>query len=164
MNDINKNDFYRHIGVYGICVNGNRLLVIEKLLGPYTGRYDLPGGRLEGNESLEQAITREIAEETGFTTVKLSSIGTCDFSVLWTRKDNTMERLHHIAMMYEVELNIEQPPGVIHRFEGQDSGRAIWLSLRDVTIKNSSPLVLQAVEWINSSTLPITCKPFDYST
>ncbi|NIK77876.1 hypothetical protein FHS15_003014 [Paenibacillus castaneae] len=35
--------FYRHMGVYGICVVNEQILVIRKILGPYSGKYDLPG-------------------------------------------------------------------------------------------------------------------------
>ncbi|OMF00470.1 NUDIX hydrolase, partial [Paenibacillus sp. FSL H7-0331] len=52
-------NFYRHMGVYGISVDNERLLVIRKILGPYTGKFDLPGGRLETMESLELAVKRE---------------------------------------------------------------------------------------------------------
>ena len=59
-------NFYRHMRVYTICVSNGRILVIQKVLGPYIGRYDLPGGRLERGETLEQAVMREFQEETGY--------------------------------------------------------------------------------------------------
>ncbi|NIK72423.1 ADP-ribose pyrophosphatase YjhB (NUDIX family) [Paenibacillus sp. BK720] len=36
--------FYRHIGVYGICIVNEKILVIRKSIGPYAGQLDLPGG------------------------------------------------------------------------------------------------------------------------
>lgn len=45
MND--KEIWHRHLGAYGICYEDGKLLVIRKKGGPYTGRYDLPGGSLE---------------------------------------------------------------------------------------------------------------------
>ena len=36
--------YHRAFGVYGICVEDGNLLVINKNGGPYTNRYDLPGG------------------------------------------------------------------------------------------------------------------------
>ncbi|MEK4517323.1 NUDIX hydrolase [Paenibacillus sp. FSL H8-0122] len=161
MLDINDN-FYRHMGVYGICVVDNCILVIRKILGPYTGKYDLPGGRLEKMESLEQGITREFREETGHTVRKLKNIGVCDFSVIWTLQDNTVENLHHIAIVYEVNVDSEERPNTIESFEGQDSNGAIWLPLDEVTSNNSSPLVLQAIEWIRTGTIPVASGSFDY--
>jgi len=158
----NKENFYRHMGVYGICVTDKRILVIQKILGPYTGKYDLPGGRLEMMESLEQGITRELGEETGYTVRKLNNIGVCDFSVRWTLQDGMVENLHHVAILYEVELDSEEVTKAIESFEGQDSNGAIWLALDEVTSNNSSPLVMQAIEWINTRTIPVANGLFDY--
>ncbi|TKI82071.1 DNA mismatch repair protein MutT, partial [Bacillus wiedmannii] len=48
----NATNFHRAFGVYGICIENNNLLVIDKIKGPYRNRYDLPGGSLEDGESL----------------------------------------------------------------------------------------------------------------
>lgn len=42
-----------------------RLLVVRRAREPGRGRWSLPGGRVEWGETLEQAVTREVAEETG---------------------------------------------------------------------------------------------------
>lgn len=155
-------NFFRHIGVYGICLADNCILVIQKILGPYTGKYDLPGGRLEKMESLEQGVTREFLEETGYTIRQLKSIGICDFSVLWTLQDDTVEHLHHIAMLYEVQVNPEEKMSIIKSFEGQDSNGAIWLNIDHVNINNASPLLLSAMEWMRAGAVPVVNSSYDY--
>ncbi|MCK2157384.1 NUDIX domain-containing protein [Exiguobacterium sp. 17-1] len=57
--------FHRAFGTYGIYFNEGKLLVIHKQGGPYTYRYDLPGGSLEDFETLPDALDREFQEETG---------------------------------------------------------------------------------------------------
>lgn len=42
-----------------------RLLLIKRGHDPEAGRWSLPGGRIEPGETDEQAVAREIAEETG---------------------------------------------------------------------------------------------------
>jgi ADP-ribose pyrophosphatase YjhB (NUDIX family) len=42
-----------------------RLLLIQRGHEPEAGRWSLPGGRIEPGESDEQAVVREILEETG---------------------------------------------------------------------------------------------------
>ncbi|SFM29670.1 ADP-ribose pyrophosphatase YjhB, NUDIX family [Paenibacillus sp. 1_12] len=155
-------NFYRHMGVYGISVSNERLLVIGKILGPYTGKFDLPGGRLEKLESLEIAVKREFHEETGYTVKELKNIGVSDFFVLWTLKNNTVEHLHHIAILYEASVDSGEQVSSVQAFEEQDSSGALWMSLANLTPDNSSPLVLQAVEWIRSRTLPVVSGQFDY--
>lgn len=160
--DGNNSNFHRHMGVYGICVSNERILVIRKILGPYIGKYDLPGGRLEKMESLEKAVIREFREETGYTIQDLENIGVFDFFVLWTLKDNTVEQLHHIAILYEAKVDSEELISTIETFEGQDSNGATWLPINDVTPDNASPLVLQAIEWIRLRTIPVVSSSFDY--
>ena len=157
-----EDKFYRHIGVYGICMVNEKLLVIRKSLGPYIGQYDLPGGRLEGSESLEQGLKREFIEETGFTVKELNSIGACDFSVRWTRQDDSTEIIHHIALLYEVGIDTDQVSGHIVQSEGQDSNGYDWISIDEVTTMNSSPLVQQASEWFRTKTIPVVRSSHEY--
>lgn len=63
----NEPTFHRAFGTYGIYYNEGKLLVIHKQGGPYTYRYDLPGGSLEDFETLPDALDREFQEETGLT-------------------------------------------------------------------------------------------------
>jgi 8-oxo-dGTP diphosphatase len=42
-----------------------RLLLVRRGRDPHRGRWSLPGGRVEAGESPEQAIEREVLEETG---------------------------------------------------------------------------------------------------
>jgi 8-oxo-dGTP diphosphatase len=42
-----------------------RLLLVERGNPPHQGRWSLPGGRVEGGETIAAAAVRELAEETG---------------------------------------------------------------------------------------------------
>ncbi|WP_235003112.1 NUDIX hydrolase [Blastococcus haudaquaticus] len=44
-----------------------RLLLIRRGHDPHAGLWSLPGGRVEPGETLEQAVRREVLEETGLT-------------------------------------------------------------------------------------------------
>lgn len=52
------------------------LLVLRRAREPGAGRWSLPGGRVEWGETLPQAVTREVSEETkiAITIVQLAGI------------------------------------------------------------------------------------------
>jgi 8-oxo-dGTP diphosphatase len=52
------------------------LLLIQRAKAPFEGRWALPGGHVDPNESLVVAAARELAEETGVTGAALSQVGT----------------------------------------------------------------------------------------
>jgi ADP-ribose pyrophosphatase YjhB (NUDIX family) len=53
------------VAVGAVAIADGRLLVVRRGRGVATGRWSLPGGRVEGGESLAGALAREVAEETG---------------------------------------------------------------------------------------------------
>ena len=52
------------LAVSAAIFRAGRLLLVRRARSPAKGFYSLPGGRVEYGETLEQALTREIAEET----------------------------------------------------------------------------------------------------
>ncbi|PAE15587.1 DNA mismatch repair protein MutT [Virgibacillus sp. 7505] len=144
-------NYHRAFGVYAVIHKEKDLLVIHKGSGPYINRYDLPGGSLESREGLLEAVIREVKEETGMTAAVKKQIGVIDFKLPWQWKDFT--HVHHTAVLYTAEAS-----GKLHipeQFTGQDARRAEWVSIPNLSITNSSPLVMQAVKWLLSSELPL---------
>lgn len=62
--------------VFGPYDTEMKLLLIMRNKPPYKGKWALPGGFLEGNETLEEAAIRELQEETGISEVVLKQFHT----------------------------------------------------------------------------------------
>ncbi len=62
--------------VFGFDEGELRVLLIERGLEPFKGRWALPGGFVRVEETLDQAARRELAEETGLREVFLEQLYT----------------------------------------------------------------------------------------
>jgi mutator protein MutT len=53
------------VGVGGVVVREGRALLVRRGKEPLYGRWTVPGGTVELGETLEEAVVREMEEETG---------------------------------------------------------------------------------------------------
>lgn len=138
---------HTHIGVYALTQQGNRMLFIEKARGPYTGKWDLPGGGFEFGESPEETLKREVREETGFAVLQHRLVDVVSHTVTYTKANGEAETLHHIGVLYriEVDANTEQLNAV---GDGEDSLGARWISISAINDANFSPFAYQSKQYI----------------
>ena len=59
----------------------DRLLLIKRANPPQQGRWSLPGGRVEADESLESAAAREVREETGLDVEIIMKLGSVNLGI-----------------------------------------------------------------------------------
>lgn len=59
--------FGPRVGVGAVVVHDGRVLLIRRGKDPLRGRWVVPGGTVELGETLEEALVREVQEETGVT-------------------------------------------------------------------------------------------------
>ncbi len=116
---------YPHPSVTTDCVifgfDGSRLkvLLVERGVEPFKGKWALPGGFLRMDESAEQGALRELQEETGLKTAYIKQFHT------FTDPDrDPRERVITIAYYALVRLQ-----DVV---AGDDAARAGWFSLDEV--------------------------------
>ena len=55
--------------------DSGRLLLIRRANPPAQGTWSLPGGRVEPGESSEDAVVRELHEETGLSGILVREVG-----------------------------------------------------------------------------------------
>lgn len=138
--------FHRAFGVYGILGDKDYLTVIKKNGGPYTNRFDLPGGSLEDGEELSKAINREFHEETGLNIIKSKQVGITSFRYPW--KYLNWNYNQHICVFYHINSVSGNLLNRVKQFDGQDSLGALQMPLKELDITNCSPLVLKAKDFL----------------
>lgn len=62
-----KREYPQHplVGVGGVVIHRNRVLLIRRAREPLKGEWSIPGGLVELGEDLAGAVQRELKEETG---------------------------------------------------------------------------------------------------
>ena len=53
------------VGIGGVVIENDRVLLIRRGTEPLIGQWSIPGGTLELGESLQVGVARELREETG---------------------------------------------------------------------------------------------------
>jgi 8-oxo-dGTP diphosphatase len=134
---------HTHIGVYAVIIRNNSILLISKARGPYTGKYDLPGGSIEFGESPDDALRREVVEETGLRCINCQLINTLSHIEQYSDTAGDPVTLHHIGIIYHADVDDNE---VINTAgDNQDSLGAAWHSLTDIDINQLSPFARTAV-------------------
>lgn len=132
----------RHLGVYGLVINNDKVLLVKKARGAYTGKYDLPGGSIEHGEKPIETLKRELMEETGTEVKNVRLIDANSVVVEWMHHEE-MESMHHIGIIYEVEIE----EGTIKEdADGLDSLGAVWYQIDTLTENDLSPLTYEALK------------------
>ena len=62
-----KREYPKHplVGVGGVVIHRNRVLLIRRAREPLKGEWSIPGGLVELGEDLAAGVRRELKEETG---------------------------------------------------------------------------------------------------
>ena len=116
---------YPHPAVTTDCVifgfNGERLqvLLIERGIEPYKGRWAFPGGFLKMDETAEEGAKRELKEETGLENAYIQQLHT--FSA-----PNRDPRERVITIAYYALVKIQEVKG------GDDAAYARWFPLDEI--------------------------------
>lgn len=93
-------------GCYAIVRFHNRVILVEKMRGPFTELYELPGGGIDHGENHLVAMIRELHEEIGLEVEPkdLNLSGVFTHVVEYPHQDG-ITSLHMIGVVYEVLLD-----------------------------------------------------------
>lgn len=105
-----------------IIEKAGKIVLIQRKFSPFIGRFALPGGFVEREETVEAAAIRETKEETGLD-IKIMEI-------LGVYSDPKRDpRLHTITTAFIVK------PLANKLKAGDDAKDAEWVNLKDIDIK-----------------------------
>lgn len=116
------------LAVGAVVVDDERLLLVRRTAEPGTGSWAVPGGHVEPGETIAEAVTRELREETGLE-------GVCGPLIGWSELlPDAPGQLHLVILDFEVTLLAAAEP-----VAGADAGAAKWVSLHDVAEVHLAP-------------------------
>ena len=137
---------HTHIGVYGLIIDNDKILLIDKVTGPYDGLLDLPGGSFEFGERPEETLKREFQEETGITITDYELFDVGSVIVDWNYKEHLI-KVHHIGIFYKINEYKEQIKEKIEVTKTNDDSKgAAFYDIKNLKRENLSSIAILELE------------------
>jgi len=111
------------LGVGALIFDRDRILMAERGGEPLKGWWSLPGGLVETGESLEDALRRELREETG---LEVKPLGVLQIFERIMRDAHGAPEYHYVLIDYVCRVT----GGTLRA--GDDVRRAEWVRRRDL--------------------------------
>lgn len=143
---ISFSKFFRYIDAAGGLIRNeqNEYLFIFR-----RGKWDLPKGKVDKNESLEQAALREVKEECGLKTVKVTGFLTTTFHIYPMKEEFALKATHWYLMSAPCEQKL------IPQLE-EDITEILWLNHGNIqkVKSNTFSSILEVLDHTFSGTGP----------
>ena len=125
------------LGVGALILEGDRILLVQRGKPPLLGYWSLPGGAVETGERLEDAIAREVLEETSLT-VRVGALAEV-FERLMPDAGGRTE-YHYVLLDYLCTILSGTPA------PGDDSAAVAWVHRADLYTLPITPGTLEVIE------------------
>ena len=109
--------------VGAIVLHEGRLLLVKRDREPARGRWSLPGGRVELGETLNEALVREVKEETG---IDVDVDGLCGVAERIVRDDDAAIEHHFVILDYYATARTTDLTA------GDDAADARWVTMSEL--------------------------------
>jgi len=109
----------KYINTVDCVVEENgKILLVTRRFEPFKGKLALPGGIVESGESEEEALKRELKEETG-----LDAIGVIEFGHYWGPKRDPRGPTYTVAFTADTKGRLEP---------GRETKKVGWYDIREI--------------------------------
>lgn len=126
--------------VSAAILHNGRFLLVRRGRAPALGLYAFPGGRVEVGETLEQAVRREVMEETGAKIAHIEHV--VDLDIVAEDDEN---RIEFVLGVHAAEFS----GGTIA--PGDDADAVMWASIEDMESLPLAAFVLETARRLVAS-------------
>ena len=113
------------VGIGAIIINGDKILLEKRKNSPGKGKWSVPGGLVELGENIEQAVIREVKEETCLDVYEPRLVDIVDHISL---DEKGTVKYHFVIVDYLVKVKSGKPKAA------SDAEALKWVSFNEVEV------------------------------
>jgi ADP-ribose pyrophosphatase YjhB (NUDIX family) len=129
-------------GVYAVALQDGKLLLVQQRKGPHAGKWDLPGGKMEFGETVEETLRRELLEEVGLKFEIYTPWDNLTAVTPGVDAKGTPYHLHQIGLIYRIG-DLSEAGTYEHELQ------YAWISLAQLDPSEVSPFVLAVIQRVD---------------
>ena len=138
------------VGVGAVVLHADCVVLVRRAKAPLAGEWSLPGGAVELGETLEEAIVREVAEETGLRVAPILVLKTFDHI---DRDSDGRIRFHYVLVDFLCSVGPgnsqgAQQAGKAALQPGSDVSDARWVPVEGLRTLEEFPLTERTLDMI----------------
>ncbi len=140
-----------NVGVGGAVVRDGRLLLVRRASAYGRGNWQIPGGFIERDETIEEAVVREVEEEAGITASPRGILAI---------RNRPFDGSNSTYVVFHMDWTSGRPQP-----DGDETDRAEWFEIDEIRNLKDRPLINLAVAEAALGEAPglLTGRPMDSS-
>lgn len=137
----------QRLGAYAVVVHEDKMLLTRISSAGYpVGMWTLPGGGVDHGEHPDDAVERELYEETGLRALTTRLVDVGSIHLVGLGRDGAEEDYHGVHLLYAVTVDPLVEPHVVE--VGGTTDLAAWIPIADIRsgTKELASMIPRALE------------------